>query len=216
MSEISESSCDEWFHQYIYEMMPDILTVNGEYLSLMPSRELCELAFKPTTFVEDECIDPAVLQLQRNDNFWHEDYPPLYVAQEHGSQIGQYEASSEAVSFPRFSPCLSFSEFSEPEPMEIDAEKLEVSDSSPFSVPFSPIPPAPCSPISRSSEETSDDVYPVEKILQSWGPKSRRQYLIRWQGWGPEFDCWEPACSLSDDLIMEFEVKRLSRGRPRK
>ncbi|KAG6353599.1 hypothetical protein INS49_005561 [Diaporthe citri] len=104
-----------------------------------------------------------------------------------------------------------------PESMQIDVEETErVSDCHPPSLaPSSPPSSAPPSPIPRYPE-SEDGVYLVERIIQVRGPKHRRQYLIRWEGWGPEFDTWEPARNVSAELRAEFERSRRRRRHPRR
>lgn len=79
--------------------------------------------------------------------------------------------------------------------------------------PSSPLSPPPDSPVVPYHPEGEDGMYLVERIMQAWGPRRRRQYLIRWQGWGPEFDSWEQASNVSAELREEFEGPRRSRRR---
>lgn len=103
-----------------------------------------------------------------------------------------------------------------PRRMDIDysEERKQVVD---YSVPSPassfPLSPPPLSPMPQQPGEESA-VYPVECVVQAWGPKHRRQYLIRWEGWGPEFDSWEPACNVSAELRAEFETPRHRRRHP--
>ncbi|KAI7778106.1 hypothetical protein LA080_002606 [Diaporthe eres] len=93
-----------------------------------------------------------------------------------------------------------------PESMQIDVEEPEiVSDCHPPSpAPSSPLSSAPPSPVPHHPE-SDNGVYLVERIIQAWGSGHRRQYLIRWEGWGPEFDTWEPALNVSAELRAQFE-----------
>ncbi|KNZ75366.1 hypothetical protein J132_03497, partial [Termitomyces sp. J132] len=34
--------------------------------------------------------------------------------------------------------------------------------------------------------------YEVDEILDSWVVRGRLQYLVRWKGYGPEDNTWEP------------------------
>lgn len=100
--------------------------------------------------------------------------------------------------------------------MDIDysEERKQVVDCSlPWPAPSSPLSPPPLSPVPQQPGDESA-VYLVESIVQAWGPKHRRQYLIRWEGWGPEFDSWEPACNVSAELRAEFETPRHRRRHP--
>lgn len=93
-----------------------------------------------------------------------------------------------------------------PTSMQIDVEEPEiVSDCRPPSpAPSSPLSSAPPSPVPHHPE-SDNGVYLVERIIQAWGSGRRRQYLIRWEGWGPEFDTWEPALNVSAELRAQFE-----------
>jgi hypothetical protein len=50
--------------------------------------------------------------------------------------------------------------------------------------------------------------YEVAKILDSWRNRGRVLYLIRWEGYGPEDDTWEPIGMLegSPELVREFHA----------
>ena len=41
-----------------------------------------------------------------------------------------------------------------------------------------------------------DDIYTVEKILNHRGPASKRQFLIKWQGFPTSENTWEPESNL--------------------
>lgn len=103
-----------------------------------------------------------------------------------------------------------------PEIMQIDVEEPGgVSDRRPPSpAPSSPLSSAPPTPVSHQPE-SENGVYLVERIIQAWGSEPRRQYLIRWEGWGPEFDTWEPARNVSAELRAEFERSRRRGRHPR-
>ncbi|KAJ9532067.1 hypothetical protein QJQ45_003771 [Haematococcus lacustris] len=45
----------------------------------------------------------------------------------------------------------------------------------------------------------------VERILKHRTVKGRVEYLVRWAGYGPEHDLWEPAKNISKDLIKEYK-----------
>ena len=48
--------------------------------------------------------------------------------------------------------------------------------------------------------------YEVEKILDSRHYRKQLQYLVRWKGYGPKDDSWQPVKNLSGakELITEF------------
>lgn len=43
------------------------------------------------------------------------------------------------------------------------------------------------------------------RVVQAWGTRDGRQYLIRWEGLPPEFDSWVLAINISGQLVAEFE-----------
>lgn len=115
-------------------------------------------------------------------------------------------------------------ETSSPAETEVEEPEIMVSTLLPpvspaLSSPLSPPPPSPSpplspvlsSPVPLYTENSGIEVYRVERIVQAWGPHGGRQYLIRWEGWGEEFDSWEPAVNVSPDLILGFERSRLRR-----
>ena len=54
--------------------------------------------------------------------------------------------------------------------------------------------------------------YEVERVLmhrsRSSGRKSVHDYLIKWQGYGPEHNSWEPESNLPRELIDEYWTMR--------
>lgn len=60
-------------------------------------------------------------------------------------------------------------------------------------------------------EEQEDEEYVVERILdERYNPKKKRkEYLLKWKGFGDEDNTWEPRCNLDcDALIEEFYRRR--------
>ena len=53
--------------------------------------------------------------------------------------------------------------------------------------------------------------YEIEKILDHRLFRNQRQFLIRWQGYGPEHDTWEPA-DIHDDEKPLVDVYQQSKG----
>ena len=37
------------------------------------------------------------------------------------------------------------------------------------------------------------DFYLVEKVLSSRTRRRQKEYLVKWYGWGPQYNSWEPA-----------------------
>jgi transposase InsO family protein len=61
--------------------------------------------------------------------------------------------------------------------------------------------------------------YTIDKILKSRGTGSKRQYLVRWEGYDPTWDSWEPRELLLEDapetlLAYEATQERLSSAEP--
>ena len=45
---------------------------------------------------------------------------------------------------------------------------------------------------------TSDTAYEIEKVLRTRKIKGKKQALIRWKGWGPQFDSWIDADTITN------------------
>ena len=57
-------------------------------------------------------------------------------------------------------------------------------------------------------EDDADDeeeLYKVEKILKKRISKGQVQYLVKWDGWAPEFNSWLPKEDVGLPLIQMFE-----------
>lgn len=52
-----------------------------------------------------------------------------------------------------------------------------------------------------------DDHYEVEKILNHKLQKKKRFFLVRWAGFGPDADTWEPEANLECDKILQKYLK---------
>lgn len=60
---------------------------------------------------------------------------------------------------------------------------------------------ASCTP---SDEDEDEDVYEVEAILKEDKDKDGTRFLIRWEGFGPESDTWEPEENVAPALVASF------------
>jgi hypothetical protein len=61
----------------------------------------------------------------------------------------------------------------------------------------------------ESDDESIDDTpqYLVERLLNhrlKKGCKTKLEFLVRWKGYGPESDSWEPRVNIEGSLIQEY------------
>ena len=57
-------------------------------------------------------------------------------------------------------------------------------------------------------DEDSDDdeeTFKVEKLLKTKTVRGQAYYLVKWYGWAPEFNSWEPKENVGLPLIQKFE-----------
>ncbi|ODN01573.1 Chromobox protein 3 [Orchesella cincta] len=53
-----------------------------------------------------------------------------------------------------------------------------------------------------------EEIFFVEKIKDKRYQNDRWEFLLQWQGYGPEYDTWEPKENMDcDDLLEEFEAE---------
>ena len=80
-----------------------------------------------------------------------------------------------------------------------------------------PEPPLVPAPSSSSSSSLSEDEFEVEAILDQRRRRTDRgrvtEYLVRWRGFGPEADTWEPLANLSNCGPAYRDWRRRSGGR---
>jgi hypothetical protein len=60
------------------------------------------------------------------------------------------------------------------------------------------------SPGSSQEDDADDDVFEVSAILR----EEEGRFLIRWEGYGPEDDTWEPEANVSPALVLAFRQAR--------
>jgi hypothetical protein len=59
--------------------------------------------------------------------------------------------------------------------------------------------------VSHSSKDFQQEVYEIDRILGHKGEGDDRSYLIRWKGYGPEGDTWEPVSNIhTDEVIQDY------------
>jgi hypothetical protein len=59
-----------------------------------------------------------------------------------------------------------------------------------------------------TSDCRGDEYFPVEKILDSRRRGRRMEYLVKWEGYGPEDSSWEPAAHLKcPEVLQEFRQR---------
>ncbi|XP_066474822.1 M-phase phosphoprotein 8 isoform X2 [Tiliqua scincoides] len=71
------------------------------------------------------------------------------------------------------------------------------------------VPAAAAAAAGGESEEDEDDVFEVEKILDWKIEAGQTLYKVRWKGYSPDDDTWEPEAHLEDckEVLLEFRKK---------
>lgn len=66
-------------------------------------------------------------------------------------------------------------------------------------------PESPCSSGGLSSpEERTDDIYQVERILKERSRQGKHRFYIKWRGYSPRFNTWEPEENILDKRLIEM------------
>lgn len=60
---------------------------------------------------------------------------------------------------------------------------------------------------SKPSTDTEDEVYEVEALLRHKTSKKVRSFLVRWEGYSPEYDTWVPECDLHCEQLLTAYLK---------
>ena len=61
----------------------------------------------------------------------------------------------------------------------------------------------------KKPKKSGESVFTVEKILKKRQRKGKLEYLVKWQGWGPKYNTWEPEKNILDPLLIEeFQKKK--------
>ena len=70
--------------------------------------------------------------------------------------------------------------------------------------------------MANAAAESDEEVYEVEKVLEKRAVGSGFEYRIRWLGYGPAHDTWEPLSNLqnSKSLVVAFERRAGHSGSP--
>jgi hypothetical protein len=74
-------------------------------------------------------------------------------------------------------------------------------------------------PVSRlkrvdSDEELDADIFEVEEILEHRRHGPRLEYKLRWRGFGPEDDTWEPESNIQAPELIEAYWNKVSGVEP--
>lgn len=67
----------------------------------------------------------------------------------------------------------------------------------------------PYSPSSYKFKEycEQNNIYYIDYIIDSKVDKKQRLFYVKWLGYGPEYNSWEPASNIHPTLITEFGLK---------
>lgn len=62
--------------------------------------------------------------------------------------------------------------------------------------------------------DPAENRFKVDRLLDKRVDGRRVFYLVRWEGYGPEDDLWEPASHIDNDLIADFEASHHAANQP--
>merc|ERR1712020_524723 len=61
-----------------------------------------------------------------------------------------------------------------------------------------------------SGDEQGDQIFDAEGITKKRERKGRVEYLVKWKGWSPKYNTWEPEENILDlRLIQQYERKQV-------
>ena len=59
-------------------------------------------------------------------------------------------------------------------------------------------------------DEQGDQIFDAEGITKKRERKGRVEYLVKWKGWSPKYNTWEPEDNILDlRLIQQYERKQV-------
>lgn len=64
-----------------------------------------------------------------------------------------------------------------------------------------------CKRRDEQAEQKDDEDFEVEKLLNHKKQKGKRLFLVRWKGFGPDADTWEPEANLNCEKILQNYLK---------
>ena len=68
--------------------------------------------------------------------------------------------------------------------------------------------------MSHSSKDFQQETYEIDHILGHKGDGDNRSYLIRWKGYGPEGDTWEPVSNIMTDEVIQDYLSKINPSSP--